>query len=257
MPCLECDILTLFPRMVQPVIEESILKRAREKGMLSVAVYNLRDFTQDKHQTADDYPYGGGGGMIMKPEPVFRAVDEIRKGGRPVRILLTSPQGRVFNQEMAFELSREARRLVIICGHYEGIDERVKMGLDLEEISVGDFVLTGGELPALVILDAAVRLIPGVLNDPTCAIQESFSQPFLDFPQFTRPVEFRGMQVPEILLSGNHQAVARWRKQQALLNTLKKRPDLAFSENLSMEEQQMLAEARRELAESVIGEQNS
>jgi tRNA (guanine37-N1)-methyltransferase len=255
-PCLECDILTLFPQMVEPVLEQSILKRAREKGMLSVTVYNLRDFTQDKHQTADDYPYGGGGGMVMKPEPVFRAMDEIRKG-RPVRILLTSPQGKRFSQGMALELSRETQRLVILCGHYEGIDERVKMGLDLEEVSIGDFVLTGGELAALVILDAAVRLIPGVLNDPTCADQESFSQPFLDYPQYTRPVEFRGLRVPEILLSGNHQAVARWRKQQALLNTLKKRPDLAAGGNLSEEERQMLAEARRELAESVVRERDS
>lgn len=255
--CLECDILTLFPPMMQPVLEQSILKKAREKGLLSVKVYNLRDFTQDKHQTTDDYPYGGGGGMIMKPEPIFCAVDEIQKAGRPVRILLTSPQGRLFDQGMAFELSRETRRLVIICGHYEGVDERVRSGLDLEEVSIGDFVLTGGELPALVILDAAVRLIPGVLNDPSCADQESFSQPFLDYPQFTRPVEFRGMRVPEILLSGNHQAVARWRKQQALLNTLRKRPDLAFDENLSVEERQLLAEVRRELAESVLEEQDS
>ena len=196
--------------------------------------------------------------MIMKPEPIFHAVDEIQKAGRPIRILLTSPQGRLFNQETALELSRETRRLVMICGRYEGVDERVRMGLDLEEVSIGDFVLTGGELPALVILDAAVRLIPGVLNDPTCAEQESFSQPFLDYPQCTRPVESRGMRVPEILLSGNHQAVARWRKQQALINTLKKRPDLvAFGENLSVEEQQLLEEARRERAESVLREQDS
>src|SRR6266436_3251435 len=140
--CLECDILTLFPLMVQPVLEQSILKKAQEKGLLSVNVYNLRDFTQDKHQTADDYPYGGGGGMVMKPEPIFHAMDEIRKTGRPVRVMLTSPQGRLFDQKMALELSQETRRLVIICGHYEGVDERVRMGLDLEEVSIGDFVLT-------------------------------------------------------------------------------------------------------------------
>jgi tRNA (guanine37-N1)-methyltransferase len=256
-PRLECDILTLFPGMVKPVLEQSILKKAQEKGLLSVNVYNLRDFTQDKHQTADDYPYGGGGGMVMKPEPIFGAMDEIRKTGQAVRVMLTSPQGRLFDQRMALELSQETRRLVIICGHYEGVDERVRMGLDLEEVSIGDFVLTGGELPGLVVLDAAVRLIPGVLNDPSCSDEESFSQPFLDHPQFTRPVEFRGMRVPEILLSGNHQAVARWRKQQALLNTLKKRPDIIFDEELSMEERQLLAEVRRELTESVVREQGS
>ena len=245
-PGLECDILTLFPLLVQPVLDQSILKRAREKGLLSVTVYNLRDFTEDKHQVADDYPYGGGGGMVMKPEPIFRAVDEIKKAGRPVRILLTSPQGRPFSQAMAFDLSRETRRLVMICGHYEGVDERVRMGLDLEEVSIGDYVLTGGELAALVILDAAVRLIPGVLNDPACADRESFSQPVLDYPQFTRPAEFRGMRVPEVLLSGNHQAVERWRKRQALLNTLQKRPDLLLDESLSVEDQEQSAEVRRE-----------
>jgi tRNA (guanine37-N1)-methyltransferase len=256
-PRLECDILTLFPEMIRPVLDQSMLKKAQEKGLLSVNVYNLRDFTQDKHQTTDDHPYGGGGGMVMKPEPIFSAMDEIQKTGRTVRALLMSPQGRLFDQKMAFELSEETRRLVIICGHYEGVDERVRMGLNLEEISIGDFVLTGGELPGLVVLDAAVRLIPGVLNDPSCSDEESFSQPFLDHPQFTRPVDFRGMRVPEILLSGNHQAVTRWRKQQALMNTLKKRPEIIFDEELSMEERQLLAEVRRELTESVVRERDS
>jgi tRNA (guanine37-N1)-methyltransferase len=168
-----------------------------------------------------------------------------------------SPQGRLFDQKMAYELSIETRRLVMICGHYEGVDERVRMGLDLEEVSIGDFVVTGGELPGLVILDAAVRLIPGVLNDPSCSDNESFSQPFLDHPQYTRPVEFRGMRVPEVLLSGNHQAVARWRKQQALLNTIRKRPDLMLDEQLALEERQLLAEALRDLTESVKTERNS
>jgi len=223
---MKIDVVTLFPGMVTPVIQESMLKRAQENGLVMIRVHHLRDYTWDKHRVADDSPYGGGAGMVLKPEPIFAAIDAIQAEGDELRILLASPQGRVFDHRWAEELSRERRRLVLLCGHYEGIDERVKIGLPVEELSIGDYVLTGGELAALVVLDSVVRLVPGVLGDPDSAREESFSEDLLEYPHYTRPAVFRGMTVPEVLLSGNHAQIARWRRQQSLRLTLKRRPDL-------------------------------
>lgn len=242
---MRCDILTLFPDMVEAVLGASILGRAREKGLLDVRVVNLRDYTEGRHKVADDYPYGGGAGMVLKPEPVFRAVDELRTTGDDLRLVLMSPQGRLFTQAMAEEFAREPRRLVFLCGHYEGIDERVRLGLAVEELSVGDYVLTGGELAALVVIDAAVRLIPGVLGDGQSAEADSFSGSLLDYPHYTRPPEFRGMEVPEVLRSGNHQAIQAWRRAQAIRNTLTKRPDLLERAELTPEDRQALNEFPR------------
>lgn len=244
---MRCDILTLFPDMVLPVLGQSILKRAREKGLLDVTVRNLREYTTDRHQVADDTPYGGGAGMVMKAEPVFRAMDALRREygdgeGSSLRVLLPSPQGRPLTHRFAEELRDEPRRLVFVCGHYEGLDERIRAGLRTEEVSIGDYVLTGGELPALVIIDAVVRLIPGVLGHPESAQHESFSESILDFPQYTRPPEVRGLGVPDVLLSGNHEAIRRWRRKEALRNTYLKRPDLLRDRDLNEEDRRLLDE---------------
>jgi tRNA (guanine37-N1)-methyltransferase len=248
---LWCEILTLFPEMVLPVLGQSMLKRARDKGLLDVRVRDVRDYTLDRHQVADDAPYGGGAGMVMKAEPIFRAVDALchEYGEEPgIRLLLPSPQGRPFTQRLAENLSREARCLVFLCGHYEGIDERVRLGLEPEEVSIGDYVLTGGELPALVMIDAAVRLIPGVLGHPESAQTESFAGSLLDFPHYTRPPDVRGLAVPEVLLSGHHEAIRRWRRKEALRNTYCKRPDLLLDRSLSEEDRRLLDEIVNEPA---------
>jgi len=250
------DIITLFPEMIMPVIQVSILKRAQEKGLVTIGVHNLRDYTTDKHRVTDDSPYGGGAGMVLKPEPIFAAIKAIREESEcralpaqaPLRILLASPQGRVFDQEWATELSQERRRIVLVSGHYEGVDERVKVGLDTEEFSVGDYVLTGGELPALVVLDSVVRLIPGVLGDPDSSYQESFNDDLLEHPHYTRPFIFQGMSVPEVLLSGNHSQIARWRRQQSLWATFRKRPDLFHraveTNRITQEDREILKEVK-------------
>ncbi|HXF91915.1 MAG TPA: tRNA (guanosine(37)-N1)-methyltransferase TrmD [Nitrospiraceae bacterium] len=250
---MRCDILTLFPEMVAPVLDHSILKRAQEKGLLEVCIHNIRDYTFDRHKVADDVPYGGGAGMVMKAEPIFRAVDALRdRYGRAVdeglslRLLMPTPQGRPFTQDYARDLAGERRRLVFICGHYEGIDERVRLGLDPEEVSIGDYVLTGGELPALVIIDAAARLVPGVLGDPESAMHESFSDALLEYPQYTRPPEVRGLTVPEVLLSGHHEAIRVWRRREALRSTYMKRPDLLRDRVFNEEDQRLLDEIVRE-----------
>lgn len=247
---LRCDVITLFPDMVTPVLESSMLKRARDKGLLEVNVHNLRDYTADKHKVADDLPYGGGAGMVMKAEPILRAVEEIRQPyeqrGDTVRIIYPSPQGRPFSQAYAHELAADTRRLIILCGHYEGIDERVRLALRPEEVTVGDYVLTGGELPALILIDAASRLIPGVLGDPASVMEESFAEPLLEYPHYTRPVEVRGLMVPEVLLSGHHEAIRRWRRKEALRTTYEKRPDLLKDRQLTVEDQQLLADIIRE-----------
>lgn len=244
---MRCEVLTLFPDMVLPVLGQSMLKRAQEKGLLEVRVHNLRDYTLDRHQVADDAPYGGGAGMVMKAEPIFRAVDALRQEyGADLRLLLPSPQGRPFTQRLAEELRDERRRLVFLCGHYEGIDERVRVGLEPEEVSIGDYVLTGGELPALVMIDAAVRLIPGVVGDPESVLAESFADSLLDFPQYTRPPEVRGLAVPEVLVSGNHEAIRRWRRKEALRSTYVKRPDLLRDRLLSEEDRRLLDEILNE-----------
>jgi tRNA (guanine37-N1)-methyltransferase len=245
---MKCEILTLFPDLVAPVLAQSILKRAQEKALLEVRVRNLRNYTQDRHRTADDVPYGGGAGMVMKAEPIFWAVAALRQEygetepGATLRLIMPSPQGRPFTQETAKHLSEETRRLVFICGHYEGIDERVRLGLQPEEISIGDYVLTGGELPALVMVDAAARLIPGVLGDAQSVCEESFAEALLEYPQYTRPATYEGLTVPEILLSGHHEEIRRWRRREALRNTYLKRPDLLRDRRLSAEDKALLKE---------------
>ena len=257
---IRCDILTLFPDMALPVLNQSILKRAQEKGLLEVRVHNLRDYTLDRHQVADDAPYGGGAGMVMKAEPIFRAIDAVRQehhdnpAGAELRLLLPSPQGRPFTQSFAEELRDERRRLVFLCGHYEGVDERVRLGLEPEEVSIGDYVLTGGELPALVIIDATTRLIPGVLGDPESAQYDSFAESLLDYPHYTRPPEVRGLAVPEVLLSGDHEAIRIWRRKEALRSTYLKRPDLLKDRLLNEEDRRLLDDIVREGArETSVG----
>lgn len=242
---VRCDIITLFPDMVLPILGQSMLKRAQEKGLVEVTVHNLRDYTQDRHRTVDDTPYGGGAGMVIKAEPVLHAIDALRgesSPGEPMRILIPSPQGRPFTHQLAEELQRDPRRLVFICGHYEGFDERVRVGLNAEEVSIGDYVLTNGELPALVMLDAVVRLIPGVLGDPDSVQQDSFVNATLDCPHYTRPSEVRGMAVPDVLLSGNHEAIRRWRRKEALRSTYIKRPELLQDRRLSEDDRRLLDE---------------
>lgn len=240
------DVLTLFPEMLRGPLDESILKRAQESGRLSIALHNIRDYATDKHHITDDAPYGGGGGMVMKPEPVFAAVEAILPhphtppSGGDVPVILLSPQGRLFNQAIAAELSRH-QRIILICGRYEGVDERVRQHLATDEISIGDYVLTGGELAALVIIDAVARLLPGVLGDPGGLIEDSHAHGLLEGPHYTRPAVFRGWGVPEVLRSGNHAAVARWRREQALRRTLDRRPDLLKQADLTPRDRDFLA----------------
>jgi len=248
-PRLRVDVVTIFPEAFVP-LQLSVLGRAQRSGILLVRVWNLRDFTTDRHRTTDDYPYGGGPGMVMKAEPFFAAARAIqREAGGLGRVILTSPQGRLFTQRMAQELSR-AGHLVILCGHYEGVDERVAVGLKAEEVSIGDYVLTGGELAALVIVDATARLVPGVVGDELSVRQDSFSRGLLDHPHYTRPAEVEGLRVPEVLLSGNHKAIARWRRKEALRRTLRRRPDLLETAELDEEDRALLEEVLREERES-------
>jgi len=237
------DILTLFPNIFEGVFNESILKRAREAGLVSISIHNIRDYATDKHRITDEPPYGGGGGMILKPEPIFRAVETIlglEEGQRPeVPVILLSPQGRLFTQAVARELSKHPR-LVLICGHYEGVDERVRQFLATDEISIGDYVLTGGEVPAMVIVDAVTRLLPGVLGDPTAVFEDSHADGLLEYPHYTRPPVFRGWSVPEVLLSGNHAEIARWRRQESLRRTFERRPDLLAKTQLSPADREFL-----------------
>lgn len=225
---MHVDIFTLFPTMFQGPLTESILKRAQERGLLTIALHNIRDATTDKHHIVDDYPYGGGVGMVMKPEPIFAAVEAVYQSGP---IILLTPRGRIFTQQIARELAQEPR-LTLLCGHYEGIDERVREHLITDEVSIGDYVLTGGELGAMVIVDAVSRLIPGVLSEGSTD-EESHSNALLEYPQYTRPAEFRGWRVPDILLSGHHEQVARWRRKQSLKITRERRPDLFAKLDLS------------------------
>jgi len=247
---MRCEVITLFPEMVASAVGSSMLKRAQEKGLLEVHVHNLRDYTLDKHKVADDVPYGGGAGMVMKAEPVLRAVEQIRERyeqcGEQIRLLLPSPQGRPFTQAYAKNLAGDARRLVILCGHYEGVDERVRLALQPEEVSIGDYVLTGGELPALILIDAAARLVPGVLGDPESSVEESFADSLLEYPHYTRPADVRGMGVPEVLLSGHHEAIRLWRRKEALRATYEKRPDLLKDRVFTVEDRQLLNEVIRE-----------
>ncbi len=220
---MKIDVLTLFPAMFAGPLDESIIQRARETGLLELGIHNLRDYTHDRHKTVDDRPFGGGPGMLLKPEPLFEAVAAL---ARPeTRVILLSPAGRKFDQAIARELSAE-RHLLLICGSYEGFDERVREHLADDELSIGDYVLTNGALPAMVIVDATVRLLPGALGDDESAREESFSRGLLEYPQYTRPADFHGMKVPDVLLSGHHAGIARWRSEQAKLRTAQRRPDL-------------------------------
>jgi tRNA (guanine37-N1)-methyltransferase len=234
------DILTLFPELFAGVFEQSIIRRVRKAGLLSIAVHNLRDYATGRHQVTDDTPYGGGGGMVMKPEPIFAATEAIlgeEMGSLP--IIMLSPQGRRFNHAVARELSRQPKML-LICGRYEGVDERVRRYLATDEISIGDYVLSGGEVPAMVVIETVTRLIPGALGDPSAPFEDSYAESLLEYPQYTRPPVFRGFGVPEVLLSGNHAEIVRWRRRQALRRTWQRRPDLLLKASLTDEDRAFL-----------------
>ncbi len=243
---MKCSVITIFPEIFYAYLKESIMKRAALKGLLDVTIHNLRDYTTDRHRTVDDYPYGGGAGMVMKPEPFFKAVETICPDPSSRRVIMPSPAGKRFEQETAVELSNESKNMVFLCGRYEAIDERVRTELVDDEISAGDYVLTGGELPALVIIDAVARLIPGVLGDEHSAEVESFSWGILDYPHFTRPPEFRNLKAPEILLSGHHKDIERWRRKEALRRTLRNRPDLLEKASLGDIDYKLIKEIKEE-----------
>lgn len=243
---MRIDVVTIFPRMVEALWQDGVLARAAKAGIVDLRIHDLRDFTTDRHRVVDDVPFGGGPGMVLKPEPVFAAVEGIAaERGTPDAIVVPSPAGRPLSHDVAAELSRR-RHLVLVCGRYEGIDERVREGLGTEEISIGDYVLTGGELPALVILDAVTRLVPGVVGDEASVAQDSFAAGVLDHPHYTRPAEFRGMAVPAVLLSGHHAQIARWRRREALRRTLERRPDLIETAALDEESRAIVDELSRE-----------
>jgi tRNA (guanine37-N1)-methyltransferase len=220
---MRIDVLTLFPGMFAGPLDESIVKRAREAGLLDLQIHQLRDYAHDRHRTVDDRPFGGGPGMLLKPEPIFEAVEKL--AGEQTRVILLSPAGRTFNQAIARELA-QWRDILLVSGHYEGFDERVREHLADDELSIGDYVLTNGSLPAMVVVDAVTRLLPGVLGDDESAHEESFSHGLLEYPQYTRPAEFRGMKVPDVLLSGNHAQIAKWRAEESERRTKERRPDL-------------------------------
>ena len=240
---MQFEVFTLLPEVFPPYLESSILQRARLRGLIDVRVHNIRDYTHDKHHTTDDTPYGGGGGMVMKPDPVFEAVESVlgppQDSPLPVPVILLTPQGRVFTQRVAEELTHY-ERIALLCGRYEGVDERIREHLVGDEISIGDYVLTGGELPALMVIDAVSRLLPGVLGDPDGAQDDSHSMGLLEYPHYTRPPTFRGWSVPEVLLSGDHAKIEKWRREQALSRTLSKRPDMLEKADLSEADKKFL-----------------
>lgn len=243
---MQIDILTLFPEMFAGPFSSGILKRAAERNLVKIDVFNIRDWTHDKHHTVDDYPYGGGAGMVLKPQPIFEAVEAVAgstESQTNIPVILLSPQGRLFSHSIAAELAQYSR-MILICGHYEGVDERVIEHLVTDEISIGDYVLTGGELPAMAVTDAVVRLIPGVLGSEESALEESHADGLLEYAQYTRPPEYRGYTVPEILLSGDHGAVARWRREQSVLRTLKRRPELLDKACLTSEEKRIIDKSK-------------
>ncbi|MBD2846110.1 tRNA (guanosine(37)-N1)-methyltransferase TrmD [Paenibacillus sp. IB182496] len=244
---MRVDVLTLFPEMLEGVFGSSILGKAQEKGLAALRAVNFRDYAYNKHRTVDDYPYGGGGGMVLKPDPVFAAVEDLPKDpDAPPRIILMCPQGEPFTQRRAEELA-EQRHLVFICGHYEGYDERIREHLVTDELSIGDYVLTGGELPAMVVIDSIVRLLPGALGNAASAASDSFSDGLLEYPHYTRPERYRQWDVPEVLLSGHHGRIEAWRREQSLLRTLRRRPELLERAQLSERERAWLAEQRRSI----------
>jgi len=243
---MRIDILTLFPEMFQCLLVPGIFERAIERGLVRINTHNIRDYTHDKHHVVDDYAYGGGAGMILKPEPIFEAVESVKShiykeevNSSEIPVILLTPQGRPFSQQIALELSRHGG-MILICGRYEGVDERVRRHLVTDEISVGDYVLSGGELAAMVVVDAVVRLLPGVLGSEESVQDDSHTSGLLEYPQYTRPAEYRGWAVPEVLLSGNHAEVARWRREQAVRRTLERRPELLDKVELSSEERELV-----------------
>lgn len=242
---MKIHVLSLFPDMFTGVFGSSILKKAQEKGAVELAVTDIREYSENKHKQVDDYPYGGGAGMVLKPEPMFNAVEAITEGRKP-RVILMCPQGERFTQKKAEELSKE-EDLVFLCGHYEGYDERIREYLVTDEISIGDFVLTGGELPAMTVIDAVVRLLPGVLGQEDSHIQDSFSTGLLEHPHYTRPSDFRGMKVPDILLSGNHAKIDAWREEQSFKRTLERRPDLLDAFELTDKQMKIIEKIKNEM----------
>ncbi|MDI1471393.1 MAG: tRNA (guanosine(37)-N1)-methyltransferase TrmD [Thermodesulfovibrio sp.] len=247
------DVLTIFPELIECYLKYGVLGKALKKGLAEVKIYNLRDYTSDKHRKVDDYAYGGGAGMVMQIEPFYNAIKHLKSNSNPKKFILLSPQGRRFNQKVAQDFYENQKELVLICGRYEGIDERVKLFID-DEISIGDYVLSGGELAALVIIESVVRLIPEALGDELSAKEDSFMKGFLDYPQYTRPEEFEGMKVPEVLLSGNHKKIELWRKTEAIRKTLIQRPDLL--KNLSNDELRILKELCSEINRKILEGEN-
>ncbi len=247
---MRIDILTLFPEMFEGPFGYGIFKRALDMGIVNVNIHNIRDFSHDKHHIVDDYPYGGGAGMLLKPEPIFEAVEKVKQdidkeNINKLPVILLSPQGRLFNQRIARELAGNDH-LLLICGHYEGIDERVIQQLATDEISIGDYILGGGELAAMVVCNALVRLLPGALGSELSSLNDSHTEGLLEYPQYTRPAEFHGFKVPEVLLSGNHKQIAEWRHRQSLLRTARRRPDLLSDRKLSPGEKRLLEELKEE-----------
>jgi tRNA (guanine37-N1)-methyltransferase len=245
MEAMRFDVFTIFPEIFQPYLNTSILLRARQRGVVEVHLHNIRDWATDRHQVTDDEPYGGGGGMVMKPEPIFAAVEEVMGSPPQYPLILLSPQGRTLQQSLAQELASYPR-MGLLCGRYEGIDERVRQYLVSDEISIGDYVLSGGELPALVIIDAVTRLLPDALGHPQAAQDDSFATGLLEYPHYTRPVKFRQWEVPEILLSGDHARIAHWRREQALRRTWQQRPDLLLTASLDPEDLKFLSDLEAE-----------
>lgn len=250
---MQFEIFTLFPDVFEPYFQASILQRARQNNLVSINIHNIRDWTTDRHHVTDDEPYGGGGGMVMKPEPVFAAVEGVLGYSPDCPIILLTPQGRLFTQAVAYELATsparpgsQFSRIALICGRYEGFDERIRQHLATDEISIGDYVLTGGELAAMIVIDAVSRLIPGVLGDPDGAQDDSHASGLLEYPHYTRPPVFRGWQVPEILTSGDHGKIERWRREQALLRTWQRRPDMLKNAQLTPSDQKFLAKLMQE-----------
>jgi tRNA (guanine37-N1)-methyltransferase len=255
---MRIDVLTLFPGMFHGFVQESIIGKAVAKGIVSINLINFREYAGNKHATVDDYPYGGGGGMVLKPEPIFRAVEEAvlpSSPGKP-RIILMCPQGRPYTQAVAEQLAQE-RHLVFICGHYEGYDERIREHLVTDELSIGDYVLTGGELPAMVVIDSVVRLLPGALGNETSHVTDSFSTGLLEHPHYTRPADFRGWKVPDVLLSGHHAQIAEWRHRESLRRTWLRRPDLLLGRQLSEQEKKWIAEWENERDAEIAAERQT
>ena len=241
---MSIHILTLFPAMFSGPFSESIVKRAVDQGLVEISIYNIRDYTSDKHHVVDDSPYGGGPGMVLKPEPIFKAVEAVR-GETGMPVILLTPQGKLFSHRVAEELAQN-EKMMLVCGHYEGVDERVRQHLVTDEVSIGDYILSGGELAAMVVVDAVVRQLPGVLGSEESVGDDSHAKGLLEYPQYTRPQSFRNWEVPEVLLSGNHAEIARWRRTQSLKRTLRRRPDLLQQAELSDEDKKLIAQMERE-----------